>query len=58
MAASAGELAMGIATGNPLQIIQGVSDDHFAFKVFNTHDGSRQTDCQTRKPKKAGRIIQ
>lgn len=48
MAASAGELAMGIATGNPLQIIQGsIGMITSAFKVFNTHD--RQADRQIAK---------
>lgn len=48
IAASAGELAMGIATGNPLQIIQGsIGMITSAFKVFNTHD--RQADRQIAK---------
>lgn len=48
MAASAGELAMGIAAGNPLQIIQGsIGMITSAFKVFNTHD--RQADRQIAK---------
>lgn len=48
IAASAGELAMGIATGNPLQIIQGsIGMITSAFKVFNTHD--RQADRQIKK---------
>lgn len=48
MAASAGELAMGIATGNPLQIIQGsIGMITSAFKVFNTHD--RQADRKIAK---------
>lgn len=48
MVASAGELAMGIATGNPLQIIQGsIGLLTSAFKVFNTQD--RQADRQIKK---------
>ena len=48
MVASAGELAMGIATGNPLQIIQGsIGLITSAFKVFNTQD--RQADRQIAK---------
>ena len=48
MVASAGELAMGIATGNPLQIIQGsIGLLTSAFKVFNTQD--RQADRQIAK---------
>lgn len=48
LAASAGELAMGIATGNPLQIIQGsIGLLTSAFKVFNTHD--RRADRQIKK---------
>lgn len=48
MVASAGELAMGIASGNPLQIIQGsIGLLTSAFKVFNTQD--RQADRQIKK---------
>jgi hypothetical protein len=48
MAAAAGNLAAGIATGNPLQIIQGsISLITSAFKVFNSKD--REANRSIRK---------